>query len=726
MSVLGWMGRLGLLRLSGVLACLTLCVMIGCGNMGQGCRAAGVPIDIDGDGVAEDDNCPIDANADQADTDSDGVGDACDNCPAVANEDQADRDGDGFGDVCDSNPDEPNPGQGDSDSDGVLNASDNCPDDANADQADADGDGLGDVCDNCPDDANADQADADNDGSGDACDNCATIPNGDQADADADGVGDACDNCPVDANPNQTDDDGNGVGDDCEGDRDGDGADDETDNCLTISNPGQTDTDGDGAGDECDNCPNAANANQADGDGDGAGNICDNCANAFNPSQGDADSDGVGDACDNCPNTANTNQADADGDGVGDACVGDRDGDGVADEDDNCPTTSNPTQANGDGDSLGDACDNCPTVNNQSQTDSDGDGVGDACDNCPTRANANQADTDNDTRGNVCDNCPNASNTNQADADNDGIGDVCEDGGTPTPNPDPVQVNAGPSRTVCPGSTVTLDASSSNAPTATFSWAQIAGTNVGIPGGTDPVNFTAPVNTTTSAQVLTFQATGSAAGFATNSGTVGITVRPFNANSVGTKSSGAAQPGDTVTLDLADGVVAVSAAWVQDPADTIRVTLTPSGARAATFAAPQVTVTTNLRFMAVIACNPAGAGTVQGGTLTVPIQVATVDVALPDNITTGTTLNLYTVTTVNGVATDPVTLAGRDQQLLFFASSPNDGGLPPGVVASIDQETGVLTVTSGAGQTIQIRARLFGTAGELASDVDTMGIVGPN
>ena len=41
--------------------------------------------DEDGDGIADDcDNCPADANADQADSDDDGVGDACDPHPGVA------------------------------------------------------------------------------------------------------------------------------------------------------------------------------------------------------------------------------------------------------------------------------------------------------------------------------------------------------------------------------------------------------------------------------------------------------------------------------------------------------------------------------------------------------------------------------------------------------------------------------------------------------------------
>lgn len=73
--------------------------------------------DADGDGVCDDvDNCPDDANADQADIDGDGVGDVCDNCPDDANTDQADSDGDGIGDACD-----------DGDNDGVLDGEDLCP-----------------------------------------------------------------------------------------------------------------------------------------------------------------------------------------------------------------------------------------------------------------------------------------------------------------------------------------------------------------------------------------------------------------------------------------------------------------------------------------------------------------------------------------------------------------------------------------------------------------------
>lgn len=52
---------------------------------GEGCNVPDV-FDQDGDDVIDlDDNCPIDANADQADADDDGLGDVCDACPMIAN-----------------------------------------------------------------------------------------------------------------------------------------------------------------------------------------------------------------------------------------------------------------------------------------------------------------------------------------------------------------------------------------------------------------------------------------------------------------------------------------------------------------------------------------------------------------------------------------------------------------------------------------------------------------
>jgi thrombospondin type 3 repeat protein len=389
--------------------------------------------DADADGVVDTaDNCPVVANPDQADTDADGLGNACDpdddndgfaddddNCPLTANPDQADADGDGVGDACDPGPIE----NGDVDGDGVLDGDDNCPIVANADQADTDLDGEGNACD--PDD--------DNDGALDASDNCPLSANPDQGDADGDNVGDACDPDPADGP---------------RGDADGDGAANEADNCPAVANADQANTDGDGQGNACDadddndgvvdasdNCPLTANPDQADEDGDGVGTACD--PDPQDGATGDLDGDGVRNSADNCRFVTNADQADTDSDGVGNACDPDDDNDGAGDGGDNCPLTANPGQADQDGDAIGDACD--PDPSDGPQGDPDGDGVVNAADNCPGTPNADQRNTDGGGEGDACDadddddvvpdagdNCPLISNTDQADVDGDGIGDACD------------------------------------------------------------------------------------------------------------------------------------------------------------------------------------------------------------------------------------------------------------------------------------------------------------
>ena len=87
--------------------------------------------------------------------DNDDVHVCVDNCPTVYNPDQADTDSDGLGNLCDNCPAIPNPNQWDYDSDGVGDACDNCPYISNPTQQNTDGDPAGDACDCAPTDPNA-------------------------------------------------------------------------------------------------------------------------------------------------------------------------------------------------------------------------------------------------------------------------------------------------------------------------------------------------------------------------------------------------------------------------------------------------------------------------------------------------------------------------------------------------------------------------------------------
>jgi len=180
----------------------------------QGCLAGATCVrdfvvlgiaDHDGDQVPDGiDDCPEQANTDQADADHDGVGDVCDlqTCGngAVELAEQCDDGNLLDGDGCDSNCRVTACGNGiltagEECDDGNLIAGDGCsPDCLFAEKPeDADGDSVLDPLDNCRLMPNLDQADQDADGVGNACDNCTAIKNADQRDSDGDSYGSLCD-----------------------------------------------------------------------------------------------------------------------------------------------------------------------------------------------------------------------------------------------------------------------------------------------------------------------------------------------------------------------------------------------------------------------------------------------------------------------------------------------------------------------------------------------------
>jgi len=98
------------------------------------------------------------------------------------------------------------------------------------------------------------------------------------------------------------------------------------DDITFQSNPNNDDTDGDGIGSYFDNCQSIANEDQTNIDSDYYGDACD----TTDDRPKDTDLDLIDDRFDNCPSVANPLQQNMDRDTKGDACDDDIDGDGVS------------------------------------------------------------------------------------------------------------------------------------------------------------------------------------------------------------------------------------------------------------------------------------------------------------------------------------------------------------------------------------------------------------
>jgi subtilisin family serine protease len=195
---------------------------------GSNSGALSLPKDIDNDGIKNSqDNCPNDANTNQADLDNDNIGNVCDDVNIVNTNTIMQSDSILTGDLIVQDDsvltiqsgklgiDLSNykilvkSGSGilikagsaitvpdlvlDDDNDGVPNGADNCIVTSNPGQEDTDSNGIGDACNNAQD--------SDGDEWANGLDNCPDDSNPDQSDLDGDQIGDVCDVFPNDVIP---------------------------------------------------------------------------------------------------------------------------------------------------------------------------------------------------------------------------------------------------------------------------------------------------------------------------------------------------------------------------------------------------------------------------------------------------------------------------------------------------------------------------------------------
>jgi hypothetical protein len=434
------------------------------------------PPDGDFDDIPDaDDNAPMVANPDQADCNTNGIGDILElddndcNENGVPDECDPDCNTNGVPDECDiagltsydwdfncvpddcqiaaGTADDCNTNQFLDDCDVAFGSSADCntnhiPDECEV-PPDCNTNGVPDVCDpDCntngiPDDCEQPIDDCNTNGVPDECD----VP-----DCNTNGVPDECD-VPPDCNTNDVPDEcetpdcnSNGVPDEC----------DVPPDCNTNDVPDECDMpdcNTNGLPDECD-VPPDCNTN-------GIPDACDipdcNTNGAPDACEGipDCNSNGVPDVCELMPD-CNTNGVpdvcdlppDCNTNAIPDACEGpDCDTNGspdVCDLTPDCNTNAIPDacegpdcNANGvpdfcestdpDGDLVYTICDNCPTNFNPGQADFDGDGLGDVCDPCPID---HPNDTDMDGVCDSADVCPGFDDN--IDADNDGVPDGCD------------------------------------------------------------------------------------------------------------------------------------------------------------------------------------------------------------------------------------------------------------------------------------------------------------
>ncbi len=307
--------------------------------------------DSDGDGLSDADEASWGTNANDPDTDDDGVMDGPEvdlgRSPTTAQSSSYDTDGDGLTDIEELNTYHTNAGlaEPDIDYDGLSN-SDEKYYGIDPSDPDTDGDALNDGDEVSTYATNPNDSDHDNDGLTDGDEVFTYFTDPKSTDSDGDGLADNAEVSTYRTDPARADSDGDGNSDYWEintKDTDGDGLSDWHEANTYSTDPNDTDSDDDGLGDGAEVLTYTTNPNDADSDDDGLNDGAEVLTYFTDPKDADSDDDGLNDGAEVSTYFTDPNDADSDDDGLNDGAEvstystdpndADTDDDGVSDGD---------------------------------------------------------------------------------------------------------------------------------------------------------------------------------------------------------------------------------------------------------------------------------------------------------------------------------------------------------------------------------------------------------
>ncbi|MCY3414509.1 MAG: Ig-like domain repeat protein [Candidatus Heimdallarchaeota archaeon] len=373
-------------------------------------------LDIDNDGLTNQEEMEWNTNANNPDSDDDGLLDGEEVNTYGTNPNNADSDNDGLTDDLELSTYNTDPNNTDCDNDGLLDGEEIITYNTDPNNQDSDNDGLMDGDEVNIFNTNPNVADSDNDGLIDGQE--VSIHNTDplDPDSDSDGLTDGEEVDNFDTNPINSDSDNDGLMDGDEinmfntnpldSDSDNDGLIDGEEIDTYDTDPLDPDSDSDGLPDGAEVKTYGTNPNSSDSDNDGLSDIEELESYSTDPNNADSDNDGLSDAEEINTYSTDPLNSDSDNDGLSDGdevnshntdpLNSDSDNDGLNDGDEINSHNTDPLNSDSDNDGLSDGDEVNSHNTDPLNSDSDNDGLTDDQELNTYNTNPNNPDTDID------------------------------------------------------------------------------------------------------------------------------------------------------------------------------------------------------------------------------------------------------------------------------------------------------------------------------------------